>query len=192
MNILDNILRINKLTLKQYGISWEEYFFMMVLTCRRYVNISIDCSKLLHGGFIIMTEDGYTLTPDGSNFLKEVVVVSVDKNVSLKEIEVIAIAMREIFPEGKKLGTSKYWRDNQATVMRKLNGFFKVFGHHDADKILEATRKYVDSFGDNKQLMRILPYFILKDNESDLLTVLENFDAVSKDANNDQWTSKLQ
>ena len=189
---MDNILQIDKLVLKQYGINLEEYFFMMILDNCHGITISLDCSKLLYYGFIIMVSNGYILTPDGINFLKEVEVVSVDKKISLKEIEDIATSMREIFPEGKKLGTSKYWRDNQATVMRKLNAFFKLFGHYDSNRILEATQKYVDSFGDNKQLMRILPYFILKENESDLLTIIENFDSVGKDENNDQWTSKLQ
>ena len=189
---MDNILQIDKSILNQYGIILEEYFFMMILLRCQNINISLDCSNLINNGFIVELDDGYMLSPDGSRFLKEVEIVSVDKKISLKEMEDIANKMREIFPEGKKLGTSKYWRDNSATVMRKLNSFFKIFGHYETEKLLEATQKYVDSFGDNKQLMRILPYFILKDNESDLLTVIENFNAISKDENNDQWTSKLQ
>ena len=50
---------------------------------------------------------------------------------------------------------------------------------------IEATKKYIESFGDNLTLMRILPYFIEKNNESELLTTIENLEDVAP--NNDDW-----
>ena len=99
--------------------------------------------------------------------------------------------MRLMFPEGKKQGTTKYWRDNKSNVESKLKTFFKKYGHYDSELILKATQKYVDSFGDSKQLMRTVIYFISKDDNSDLMTIIENIDEVKSDSQNEMWTTKL-
>ena len=41
------------------------------------------------------------------------------------------------------------------------------------DDILKATERYVESFHGNYSLMRILPYFVEKEGNSELLTFLE-------------------
>ena len=99
--------------------------------------------------------------------------------------------MKLLFPEGKKTGTNKYWRDNKSNVISKLKVFFKKYNNYDFDLILIATKKYVDSYGGNNQLMRILPYFIEKENQSELATILENLDNINNNQNNDLWTSTL-
>ena len=185
----NNLLQIDKSVLKQYNIRLTEYFFMMILIYYPNTRISIDLSNLLENGFIIENDVGYSLTDIGLDFIKEVETMSVTKNISNKDIENLAEQMRLMFPEGKKQGTTKYWRDNKSNVEAKLKTFFKKYGHYDSELILKATQKYIDSFGDSKQLARILPYFILKDDNSDLLTTLENIDEVT--ANNEGWTSTL-
>jgi len=186
---MNNLLQIDKSVLKQYSIRLTEYFFMMILMYYPGTNISIDLSNLLENGFIIENDIGYSLTDIGLDFIKEVETMSVTKNISNKDIELLSEQMRLMFPEGKKQGTTKYWRDNKSNVENKLKTFFKKYGHYDSELILKATQKYIDSFGDNKQLARILPYFILKDDNSDLLTTIENIDEVN--ANNEGWTSTL-
>ena len=186
---MSKLLQIDKSVLKQYSIRLTEYFFMMILIYYPNTRISIDLSNLLENGFIIENDVGYSLSDIGLDFIKEVETMSVTKNISNKDTELLAEQMRLMFPEGKKQGTTKYWRDNKSNVEAKLKTFFKKYGHYDSELILKATQKYIDSFGDNKQLARILPYFILKDDNSDLLTTLENIDEVT--ANNEGWTSTL-
>ena len=187
----NNLLQIDKSVIKQYNIRLTEYFFMMILMYYPNTNISIDLSNLLENGFIIENDVGYCLTDIGLDFIKEVETMSVTKNISNKDIELLAEQMRLLFPEGKKPGTTKYWRDNKANVINKLKTFFKKCGEHDYDLILTATQKYVESYGENKQLMRVLPYFIMKDDSSDLLTYMENIDSIGNDLNDDSWTSQL-
>lgn len=188
---MDNILQIDKSILKQNGVSLTEYFFMMILIYQPGIDISYDCSNVLSYGFIEENDTGYVLTNKGFDFLKQCEIQTVDKKINLKSLEELAKKMRELYPEGKKDGTAKYWRDNIQNVVRKLNNFFKLYGYYDEELILEATDKYVKSFGNNNQLMRILPYFILKENESDLLTILENMDSVKEDSNNELWQTSL-
>ena len=187
----NNLLQIDKSVLKQYNIRLTEYFFMMILMYYPNTRISIDLSNLLENGFIIENDVGYSLTDIGLDFIKEVETMSVAKNISNKDIELLAEQMRLLFPEGKKPGTTKYWRDNKTNVINKLKTFFKKCGEHDYNLILTATQKYVESYGENKQLMRVLPYFIMKDDSSDLLTYMENIDSIGNDLNDDSWTSQL-
>ena len=187
----NNLLQIDKSVLKQYSIRLTEYFFMMILMYYPNTRISIDLSNLLENGFIIENDVGCSLTDIGLDFIKEVETMSVTKNISNKDIELLAEQMRLMFPEGKKQGTTKYWRDNKSNVEAKLKTFFKKYGHYDSELILKATQKYIDSFGDSKQLMRILPYFIEKSEVSELMTIIENIDEVKSDSQNEMWVTTL-
>jgi len=188
---MSNLLQIDKSVLKQYNIRLTEYFFMMILMYYPNTTISIDLSNLLENGFIIDNDIGYCLTDIGLSFISEVETMSITKNISNKEISDLAEQMRLLFPEGKKSGTSKYWRDNKSNVEAKLKTFFKKYGHYDSELILKATQKYIDSFGDSKQLMRTIIYMIEKENSSDLMTVIENIDEIKSNSNDELWGSKL-
>lgn len=84
--------------------------------------------------------------------------------------------MREYFPHGYKVPPYA-WRGNRKDVTLKLKKFFKLYGNKYTDEqILDATRRYVEAFEADNTHMRILKYFILKDDQSDLATVLENKD----------------
>lgn len=184
-----SILQIDKSILKQYNIRLTEYFFMMILMYYPGTTISIDLFNLVENGFIFEKDVGYYLTDIGLDFISEIETMSIDKNISNKDIELLADQMRLMFPEGKKNGTTKYWRDNKSNVESKLKTFFKKYGYYDSELILKATQKYIDSFGESKQLMRILPYFIEKNDASELMTIIENIDEVKN--NIDGWTSML-
>ena len=188
----NNLLQIDKSILREYGVSVTSYLFMMILMYYPGTKININLTQILEYGFIMENDVGYFLTEDGLSFINEVEVAVVsDKKISNKDIELLAEQMRLMFPEGKKQGTTKYWRDNKANVINKLKTFFKKYGHYDSELILKATQKYIDSFGDSKQLMRTVIYFILKDDSSDLMTIIENIDEVKSDSQNELWTTKL-
>ena len=187
----NNLLQIDKSILREYGVSVTSYLFMMILMYYPGTKININLTQILEYGFIMENDVGYCLTDMGLDFIKEVETMSVTKKISNKDIELLAEQMRLMFPEGKKQGTTKYWRDNKANVINKLKTFFKKYGHYDSELILKATQKYIDSFGDSKQLMRILPYFIEKSEVSELMTIIENIDEVKSDSQNELWGSKL-
>lgn len=118
-------------------------------------------------------------------------------------IESLAAKMMELFPNGKKQGTSQYYRGNRKDITLRLKKFFKLYGNRFTDKqILEATDKYVKAFNGNYSYMRVLKYFIWKDEKkldsegigyisevSDLASYIENESGVSVDTD---WTSSLK
>ena len=115
---------------------------------------------------------------------------SVEK--SDEELLELAKQMRELYPQGKmkdRFGrpTPYYYRCNNSEVVKKLKKFFTIFGNVSDEEILDATKRYVASFQGNYTGMRLIKYFILKDDVkpsedgtghveqiSDLATFLEN------------------
>lgn len=75
----------------------------------------------------------------------------------------LAKSLMECFPEGKKEGTSQYWRGNMRDVTLKLQKFFKLYGNKYSDEqIINAAKRYVASYNGRYQFMRVLKYFICK------------------------------
>lgn len=138
------------------------------------------------------------------NDLCDKAILSADKEVpNDKRLETLAKSLMEIFPKGKKDGTSQYWKGNLRDNTLRLAKFFKLYGNKYTDEqLLEAARNYVSSFNGNYQFMRVLKYFIWKDikktnsegenyieEASDLAAFIEN----AKDEENlrNDWTSTM-
>lgn len=130
------------------------------------------------------------------------ILLSSDTSVPNEDrIERLASALMQIFPQGRKEGTNTYWRGNIKDNKLRLKKFFKLYGTKYSDEqIINATRKYVESFNGNYAYMRILKYFIWKDvrkqdsegrfyieEVSDLATLIEN--AGHEEVLRDDWTS---
>lgn len=113
------------------------------------------------------------------------------------EIKELAEKLREIYPEGKMPGTSYYYRCNRADIVRKLKSFFRRYGDYTPEQIMEATQRYVASFNGNYTYLRLLKYFIWKDENKDGETLqvsqladwIENKGQVN--STNADWTTNL-
>lgn len=109
----------------------------------------------------------------------------------------LAKQMQELFPKGKKPGTSHMWRDSQAMIAKRLKVVVKKYHATFTDaQALEATRKYVESFNGDYQYMQVLRYFISKRNNitgeetSQFLSYIEN--AGQEEATNDSWRDSVR
>ena len=107
-----------------------------------------------------------------------------------------------VFPEGKKAGTTTYWRGNVKEIKLKLKKFFKRYSDRYTDEqIVQAAQSYVGSFNGDYSFMRVLKYFIWKDARkmdsdgntfveevSDLATIIEN----GGESNNENWRDNVR
>ena len=67
-----------------------------------------------------------------------------------ERLENLARKLMAIFPEGKKMGTTMYWRGNVKEIKLKLKKFFKTYSDKYTDEqILQAAQDYVSSFNGN-------------------------------------------
>jgi hypothetical protein len=109
--------------------------------------------------------DPYSVYQVTQRWDDEVSAVLLDAEKSLPKadrIENLVKQMRELFPTGMKVGSSA-WRGNIRELKLRMQKFFRLYGDYTDEQILSATKKYVDSFNGNYTYMRILKYFILKD-----------------------------
>lgn len=97
--------------------------------------------------------------------LSDKALLSADKSVpDNKRLENLARALMEVFPAGKKEGTSQYWKGNLRDNTLRLAKFFKLYGDKYTDEqMIEAAKNYVSSHNGKYQYMRVLKYFIWKD-----------------------------
>ena len=127
--------------------------------------------------------------------LVEGVLLASDKAVpTLSSLDELVNKLQELFPKERKLdshGQPRYsYRGNKRDVTERLQKFFKLYGKYSYDDVLECTKRYVERFKYDKTNMRLLPYFIMKtvDGElvSDLATELDNMDTdETTQSNND-------
>lgn len=141
-----------------------------------------------------------TITQQGVDFVESIFLNSEfkPKEKEVDRFENLATKLRELFPKGKKPGTSIMWRGSNYEIVKKLKTLIKKTGAEFTDEqAIEATKKYIESFNGNYAYMQVLPYFILKqvpvngvyEEKSQLLSYIEN--ANQEDVDNN-WTSELR
>lgn len=115
-------------------------------------------------GILVEKEGEILITATGRDRVHRVLLSS-DKTLPPEDqIEALAIKLMEIFPKGKKEGTSVYWKGNKKDTKLRLQKFFKLYGStYSNEQILDAAKQYVESFNGNYTYMRALKYFIWKD-----------------------------
>ena len=141
----------------------------------------------------------YSVTEKGIALADELLADS-EESIVIKEdgIKELADKLREIYPEGKMSGTSYYYKCNRADIVRKLKSFFRRYGEYTSEQIIEATQRYVASFNGNYTYLRLLKYFIWKDENKDGETLqvsqladwIENKDSVNP--SNSDWNAELR
>lgn len=140
------------------------------------------------------------ITQKGVDIIESIFLNSEFKPVNkIDEFEVIATELRELYPKGRKEGTSNMWRGSVFEVTKKLKTLVKKTGVKlEKDKVIEATKKYIESFNGDYRFMQTLPYFIIKqvpingviEEKSQLLSFIEN--AGQEDSLSNNWLNELR
>ncbi len=129
------------------------------------------------------------------------IAVDSDKNVIDKDTEFIELAneLRELYPSGRKEGTTYMWRGTTAEIAKKLKTLVVKYKYSfTKEQVIKATKEYISSFNGNYKKMRLLKYFILKSERdaddnvnviSELMTLIEN--EGQAEAQRDDWMSTM-
>lgn len=125
-----------------------------------------------------------------------------------QRLETLALKVQDCFPKQKLMYANGrespfYFRCNKTEIKNKLKKFLDFYGEVSDDDIIDATKRYVNTYASKGYLgMRLAKYFILKDDRrltaddevhveqlSDLATFLENkSDGKPQDiVNGDDW-----
>lgn len=147
---------------KKHHLSLPELLLLMLIkqgfNITKILDYAIKEEKVIQDMF-----GNYLVTQHWDEELQKVLLES-DKDVPKDtDLNYLVGQLRELFPKGIKTGSAA-WRGNVREIKLRLQKFFKIYENIYSDEaIIEATRKYVESFNGNYTYMRILKYFILKD-----------------------------
>ena len=150
------------------------------------------CSSLWNKSYLIKEATGYSWNKNMNSKLNGWLASSCASRTKQIENEELAKSIQELFPKGFK-GTVYPWRDSTKVIAERLTLFFKKFGEYSKEEVIDATKRYVESFNGNTQYMQVLKYFILKPdkevggNTSMLASYLEN----KEQANNQEWATEI-
>ena len=194
-------LTIDQTILDKNGLTLEE--FLVLYLGAKDVDIESVSQSLIAKGLADkdLFSNGRIVISDKVKDLVSTISIDSDKNVIDKDSEFTELAteLREIYPAGRKDGTTYMWRGTTAEVAKKLKTLVVKYGYTiNREDVLKATKEYVNSFNGNYRYMQLLKYFILKsvrdadgnvDIKSELMSLIENSDQI--DAQRDDWVSNM-
>ena len=193
LNMTD--IHINDALLEKYSLTLEEALFLILCD----LPVTQDMIESLQERGLLIDE---SLSPEGESFVADLLNDTKRFPSSDARIERLAERLMEVFPKGKKEGTPYYWKGNKKEIKDKLKKFFVYFGNsYTDDQIVQAARMYVASFNGDYRFMRLLKYFIWKNDikrdaestsveqVSELASYIENSGQESSLGNN--WTDQL-
>ena len=192
-------LTIDQTILNKYNITLEE--FLVLFLNAKEVDIKSVTLSLIAKGFAnrdLFSKDKIVISDKIKDLISTIVIDS-DKNVIDADSEYtnLAVKLREIYPSGRKAGTTYMWRGTTTEVAKKLKTLVVKYGFSlNAEKVIKATKEYVNSFNGNYKYMQLLKYFILKsvrdadgnvEIKSELMSLIENEGQL--DNQKEEWTS---
>lgn len=195
-------ISIDEKVCKENNLQPEEVLALLI------VKMNVDVSEL----FVSLEErnmivkdvfNKYIVKRKYDDIVSEILLDSDKNKQPLERLEKLALKLAKIFPSEKKAGTCHYFRGNKRENTLRLKKFFKIYGKYTDEQILDAAKRYVESFNGNYTYMRILKYFIWKDevkidsegeryveSVSDLANWIENVGQTNSTDSN--WTANLK
>ena len=194
-------LTIDQTILENNNLTLEE--FLVLFLSAKEVDIGNISQSLIAKGFADkdLFSSGKLVISDKVKDLISTISIDSDKNVIDKDSEFTELAteLREIYPAGRKDGTTYMWRGTTAEVAKKLKTLVVKYGFViNKESVIKATKEYVNSFNGNYRYMQLLKYFILKsvkdadgnvDIKSELMSIIENSGQL--DAQKEDWVSNM-
>lgn len=194
-------LTIDQSILDKHELTISE--FMVLYLNAKEVDITECVNTLVKKGLAdrnLFKENSLVVSEKIKELLSTIVIDS-DKEVINKDAEFLELAneLRELYPAGRKEGTTYMWRGTTAEIAKKLKTLVVKYKYSfTREQVLKATKEYISSFNGNYKKMRLLKYFILKSERdaddnvnviSELMTLIEN--EGQTDAQRDDWMSTM-
>ena len=168
-------LTIDDAILEKHNVSLSS--FLLMLSVKIGTDLSKEFKELVENNIVLKTLDDSFVLSDSACEEVESILFESDKTLPKQaEVEKLALKLMAIVPQCKMPGTPYYYKCNKREVSNRLLKFYKLYGKYSDEQIIAATKKYVEDFGGDYTYMKLLKYFILKEDSSTLATILENKD----------------
>ena len=147
---------------KENNMSMQE--LLAVLLVRVTKNVPKLFDDMVKKQVFVQNGAQFIPTQRWSEVADTIILDSDEDRVSEDRLEKLAVKLQKVFPEGKKEGTSQYWRGNKREITLRLKKFFKLHGNTYTDEqLIDAAKTYVNGYNGMYKFMRVLKYFIWKD-----------------------------
>lgn len=194
-------LTIDQTVLDKHDLTISE--FMVLYLNVNSVDIKSCMDSLVAKGLADknLFSEGSIVVSDKIKELVSTIAIDSDKSVIDKDAEFIELAneLRELYPAGRKEGTTYMWRGTTAEIAKKLKTLVVKYKYSfTREQVIKATKEYISSFNGNYKKMRLLKYFILKSERdaddnvnviSELMTLIEN--EGQTEVRRDDWMSTM-
>lgn len=195
-------ITIDSNILEQHNITLEE--FLVLYLGAKNADIKSISQEVIRKGLAtrdLFSDNRYIVVSNKVKDLIASIIVNSDKNIVDKDEEYTRLAnkLRELYPTGRKEGTTYMWRGTVSEVARKLKTLVVKYGYNiNHDEVIKATKEYVNSFNGNYRYMQLLKYFILKsvrdadgnvEVKSELMSHIENSGQIDEQRND--WVGTM-
>lgn len=194
-------LTIDQTVLDKHDLTISE--FMVLYLNVNSVDIKSCMDSLVAKGLADknLFSEGSIVVSDKVKELVSTIAIDSDKSVIDKDAEFIELAneLQELYPAGRKEGTTYMWRGTTAEIAKKLKTLVVKYKYSfTREQVIKATKEYISSFNGNYKKMRLLKYFILKSERdaddnvnviSELMTLIEN--EGQTEVRRDDWMSTM-
>lgn len=166
-------IKIDTDALKSLDLTIAEFALLMFY--QQEQDLDEAKNKLIEKGFISKNlnpekDIDFWVTKEGIDFINTALCNSIKTTEKHREL---AVSLMNLFPEGRKPGTVLPWRGNETDIINKIKAF-KTKYKYSNEQILNATKLYTENYLNDNTYMKVLKYFILKNNESTLADIIEN------------------
>lgn len=173
-------LTVDSTACESNGLTFEE--FMVLYISAKGIDVQETTKSLITKGLAgrDLFCEGNLILGSKSKQLLEKVILDSDKTVQSNSdrIKNLAKTLQEMYISGKKEGTQDYFKGSSSEIIQKLKRFFVEYGEFTDEQIIDATKRYIESFNGDYRFAQLLKYFISKkvDGEkgSRLLMYIEN------------------
>ena len=186
------VLKLNNLSLAEFGL-------LLYFADKKNTKSLADLAySLWEKGYLTKEVKDYSFEVHSFEKLQTILAESTNEDSVNKRAEELADKLRSIYPKGKIPNTNYYYKSKKSDIINKLKTFFNKYGTQYTDEqIINATQKYVNSFNGNYTYLKLLKYFIWKDErlkgesvQSLLADFIENENV--EDITNSDWTATLR
>ena len=186
------VLKTNNLSLAEFGV-------LLYFADRKNTKSLEDLSySLWEKGYLTKEVENYSFEVHSFEKLQTILAESTNEDSVNKRAEELADRLRSIYPKGKIPNTNYQYKSNKSDIINKLKTFVNKYGvQYTDEQIINATQKYVNSFNGNYTYLKLLKYFIWKDErlkgesvQSLLADFIENENV--EDISNSDWTATLR
>lgn len=188
-------INIDNKIINDYDISLSEYLYLLIRN-----NINEIKTSLIKKG--IINENNDILNEKIEKCIQSTIRTKNAKFVIPQRLMNLADKLIVLYPRGIKPNTNTPWRGSKIEIATKLTTLEELFGIVIDDEIaINATKKYISTFINDKTMMQTLKYFILKqiikdgltEYKSEILAFMDMIkDGVETQQNNSDWIGELK